>query len=118
VSWWKDLIIEVRAAVIGVLVLALALPCRRWLVSLFRRQALNRRIEDAGITNFYTSRDDYALYRRAPKLVDFLSLANRDIHICAHWMAHGTEIEGIADEIAQLTKPPKKLRIYDCYYES
>jgi len=76
-----------------------------------KRWTLNKRIRDSGITNLYTSRDDFAKYRDAPKLIDYLNLAEKEIYICAYWMAHGTEMEGIHEKIARLTKPPKKLEI-------
>ncbi len=110
-DWWIQLLIGVGATVTGALILSFVPPTRSWVRTIVRRQKLNRRIEKVGISNFYTSRDDYAFYRSAPKLVDYLSLANREIYVCAHWMAHGTEMEGIANEIAQLTKPPKRLKI-------
>lgn len=82
-----------------------------WLKIVLGRYKLNKRIAEAGITNIYTSRDDFAKYRNAPKLIDYLKLAQKEIYISALWMAHGTEMEGIATEIARLTKPPKNLEI-------
>lgn len=83
---------------------------KRWIPT-SKKKTLNKRIRDSGITNVYTSRDDFAKYREAPKLIDYLNLAEKEIYICAYWMAHGTEMEGIDEKIARLTKPPKKLNI-------
>ncbi len=72
---------------------------------------LQKRMENAGISNFYASRVDYAHYRGAPKLIDFLRLATKEIYIASYWMAHGTEIEGVPQKIAELTKEPKRVKI-------
>lgn len=78
--------------------------------SFLRSVKLQKRLRSAGLSNFYASRSDFVRYRKAPKLTDFLSLAEKSIDIAAYWMAHGNEAEGIAEHIAKLVQPPKKIR--------
>jgi len=72
---------------------------------------MHRRMEKAGLRNFYASRDDYAKYRGAPRLLDYLTTAEKTIHIASHWMAHGVEMEGVVTGIAALVRPPKNLTV-------
>lgn len=78
--------------------------------SFIRSVKLQKRLRSAGLSNFYASRSDFVRYREAPKLTDFLSSAEESIDIAAYWMAHGNEAEGIAEHIAKLVQPPKKIR--------
>lgn len=88
---------------------------RGWLSFSFRswssRKNLANRLEKAGLSNFYASRDDYAKYRNAPRLIDYLKFAEKSIKVAAYWMAHGTEMEGVADNLIKLVKPPKNIDI-------
>lgn len=87
------------------------LPYTKKWVRVVKNNTLNKRIRDLGITNLYTSRDDFVKYRGAPKLIDYLNFAEKEIYICAYWMAHGTEMEGIEKKIVRLAKAPKELNI-------
>lgn len=86
-----------------------------YLLFLYRRvrgkYKLALRLSEIGVSNIYADRNDYVRYRDAADFSSFLSLANRRIIIVGHWMAQGTETQGIAEAIAGLVKSPKRLAI-------
>lgn len=111
----SSFLVGVLSSVVAAVLVGVVARSRGWFSfswrSLTRSVMLQRRIEASGITNFYASRDDFAKYRGAPRLLDYLTLANNSIRIAAYWMAHGVEMEGIAQGLAAMTKPPKRLNI-------
>lgn len=76
---------------------------------LSRHADAHRRLEESGFTNFFASRADYVRYRG--DLIDYLSLAKTSVRVAGYWFAHGTEMAGLADAIADLVRPPKNLQI-------
>lgn len=110
---WENLVLGVlgsvlAAGVVTIMVRAnnkLSVPLRGGR----RRRKLMRRLEDAGLSNFFASRADYVKYRNAPKLSDYLSIATERVLISAYWMAQGVEMEGVVDEIEKLILGPKKV---------
>ncbi len=112
---WKSLCIGVAGSVIAAVIVAVVARAKGWIQFAWSRRsrsaAMLKRMEDAGVTNFYASRDDYARYRGAPRLLDYLATAKASIHIASHWMAHGVEMEGVVAGIAQLVRPPHNLRV-------
>ncbi len=105
----------VTSSAVAGIALALVGASRGWVSfnwRLFRQKhALMKRLEDAGMTNFYSCRADYALYRGAATLTDYVRSASSSIRIAAYWMADGVEMEGIAEHLAEMVRPPKKLEI-------
>jgi len=75
---------------------------------------LHNRLELNGFYNFYASRDDYVRFREAPRLPDYLGLAQKSIKVCALWMAESTEMEGVANAIAELVRPPRNIEVTIC----
>jgi hypothetical protein len=112
---WIALMLGVASSVIAAILVALFARSRGWLSfswrSYSRRHSLYKRMERAGVTNFYASRDDFVKHRGAPRLLDYLSLARKSIGIAAYWMAHGVEMEGIAQGLAEMTRSPRNLQI-------
>jgi len=117
-SFFVSLLINIITTIIVAMLVSFLILGKEWFKVQIGRYKLNRRIYKAGITNIYESRDDYSKYRNypkvAPKLLDYLKLATKNIYISAYWMAHGTEIEGITHGIIDLVKPPKSLNIVAC----
>jgi hypothetical protein len=113
--FWVSLIINIITTIVVAALVSFSILGKEWIAIQLGRYKFNKRIYKAGITNIYESRDDYTKYRNyprvAPKLIDYLALAEKNIFISAYWMAHGTEIEGIAEEIFSLVRPPKNLNI-------
>jgi hypothetical protein len=72
----------------------------------WRYRSMFRRLRAAGLSNFYGSRADYAKYRNAPNLIDYLRTAKYSIVVAGYWMAHGNEAEAIANDIAELVRRP------------
>jgi hypothetical protein len=73
--------------------------------------AVLRRIEGAGISNFYQTRADFALYRSATRLSDYLDSARHTIGFAAYWMAHGIDMEDVASELARLASDTRRVTI-------
>ena len=105
----------VTSSAVASIALAVVGSSRGWVSfnwRLFRQKhALMKRLADAGMTNFYPSRADYALYRGAATLTDYVRTASSTVRIAAYWMADGVEMEGIAERLAEMVRPPKKLEI-------
>lgn len=121
VGWFQENLTKLILLLVSLIVISDVIE-RRFLTVNLQRTLLReirtiqpsdhlRRIEAAGITNFYASRDDYYRYRGAPQLLDYLSLATKSIRIAAYWMSHGIEMEGIAQSLAKMAKPPRNLDI-------
>ena len=112
---WKSLLIGVAGSILAAVIITMIARARGWVQFAWRSWSKNRellqRLEAAGIVNFYASRDDYVKYRGTPRLLDYLSTGQKTIHIASHWLAHGAEMEGIIDGLADLVRPPKKLTI-------
>lgn len=110
-----SLLAGVISSIIATALLAILAWSRGWInfswLSLRHVLLLSKRMNDAGIVNFYASRDDYAKYRGAPRLLDYLNLAHRSITVAAYWMAHGIEMEGIAESIAEMTRKPHNKKV-------
>ncbi|WP_460399181.1 hypothetical protein [Actinophytocola sediminis] len=68
-----------------------------------------RRFTRAGLSNFFSSRADYARYREDGSLLGYLRLAKKSIHIASYWMAHGVEMENIAEGLARLVQANREL---------
>lgn len=66
-------------------------------------------MQNAGLSNFYASRADYAKYRKAPKLGDYFNLATGQVLVSAYWMAQGVEMEGVVGEIEKLMRGPNQV---------
>lgn len=108
-------VIGIGSSIAAALIIALLLRSRplanRILAAISRDFSFGRRIRRSGISNFYSSREEYALYRGATRLRDYLALAKKTINIAAYWMAYGTEMENIASFVAQMTKSPKSVKV-------
>ncbi|MGW4942543.1 hypothetical protein ACWEOZ_13285 [Actinoplanes sp. NPDC004185] len=77
-----------------------------------QRRQLASRMLDAGLTNLFITRADYATYRGIHTLMGFLATAERSIMVIGYWMAQGSEIEDIS-KIGRmiLQKPALQVRI-------
>lgn len=110
-EWIKSVLSELTVAAISAAITAAG----TWIFLQYRRRRgrskLALRLRETGISNIYASRDDYVRYRDAGDLPSFLSLAKKSVTIIGHWMAQGTEIQGVAESIAALVLPPKRLKV-------
>jgi len=112
---WASLALGILGSIIATIIISF-LAWSRGLLSfslgvLRSSFLLQKRLKQAGFTNFYASRLDYAKYRGAPRLVDYLGTAKKRIEVAGYWMAHGNEAEGIAEEIANFVKSPRSLEV-------
>jgi len=107
---WKSLLIGVVATLIGAFLLYLWAVSRGWFAANLSRWrhnlAVGKRFRNAGLSNFYASRADFARFRNAASLIDYLRTAKYSIAVAAYWMAQGNEAEGIASDIADLALRP------------
>ena len=62
----------------------------------------SRRLAEAGLSNFYRSRADYARYRNSADLGGFLRLAERSVHMVSYWLAQGVEMEHLGAGLKDL----------------
>lgn len=103
------------SSVIAAILIAMFVRSRRALSAnynlLFARRSLQKRLESAGVVNFYASRVDRMKRRDNARLIDYLSSANSSVDICAYWLAEAIENEGFAEDLARLAEAPKKLRV-------
>lgn len=60
------------------------------------------RLLRTGLSNFYENRDDYARYRKQASLLEYMSQASESLHVASYWMAHGIEMENVAERLAEL----------------
>jgi hypothetical protein len=118
-SWFQSNIGKVTLILVSVIAFSQVVERRNLANNIFRDlskeiQSIQptkhfKRMESAGLSNFYVNRDDYTKYRGAPKLLDYLSLAKKSVRVAAYWMSHGIEMEGIANDLAEMVKQPKNL---------
>lgn len=110
-----NFIIGVASSIIATILIALALLGRSKFADAYRmrRKELNiaKRMYAAGLSNFFASRGDYARYRNAPRLIDYLDKASSRILISAYWMAQGAEMEGVVDGLEALIREPRRISI-------
>lgn len=69
------------------------------------------RFRSLGITQIYGSRSDYAKYRKAARLIDYLSLADEQVFVLGYWLAQGAEMEGVVDGLERLIRTKPSLRV-------
>lgn len=112
---WVSLAIGVLGSTLAAIIVS-ALAWSRGIIffswsALKSSYLLQKRLKQAGFSNFYASRLDYAKYRGAPRLVDYLSMAKHRIDVAGYWMAHGNEAEGIANEIAHFVQSARSMEV-------
>lgn len=74
-------------------------------------RAAARRLLQAGLSNYYGSRADYAKYRGAAQLQEYVSQASHTLHVVSYWMAHGVEMENIGERLVELIQRRPRLMI-------
>jgi hypothetical protein len=112
VHWFKEMQPTITLFLVSALMLATILEKRYTSIQLQREliahiqtvgpDPLTHLIRSAGVRNFYTSRADYAKYRGAGELQEYLRTASKTIDIVAYWLAHGMELEGVAKDLAAM----------------
>jgi len=108
-----------RELILGILsaaVIAIAAAVWRWklaslLIAYARSFQLAARLKGLGLHQVYGSRADYAKYRRATRLIDYLSLAKGRIIVSGYWLAQGAEMEGVLDGLEKLIKNNSQLHV-------
>lgn len=91
----SEFVIALAAAVsVSILGWVLRGPIVRWIRIAVGTSAAGNRADELGLTNFYGSRADYAKYRGAANLLDYLSRAHHRVVIAGYWLAQGFEMEG------------------------
>ncbi len=112
---WNSLWIGAAGSLVAALIVSVIAWAKGWVrfawFEYSKERNLSRRMFGAGVSNFYSNRDDFERYRGATRLIDYISLAERSIHIASHWLAHGAEMEGIVLRLAELVKAPRSLTI-------
>lgn len=86
---------------------------RKWIASSpsKRTMKLARRLHDLGMTNFFASRADYAVYRPPGRITDYLATAQHRIDIAAYWMGHGNESEATPRRIVDILEKNRSLHV-------
>lgn len=74
------------------------------------RAAANRLLR-SGLSNFYRNRNDYTRFRRQATLSDYFSTAQDSLLVASYWMAHGTEMESVASQLAKMVVEKPRLRV-------
>jgi len=64
--------------------------------------SVTRRLKDTGVSNFFTSRSDYALFRKQKTISDYISTARKELVYVGFWLAKAVEIENIQDKLREL----------------
>jgi hypothetical protein len=94
-------IIGIGSSVIASILIILAARARGLIIITAARrskqQRLASRLQAAGLTNLFTTRDDYSTHRGIPTLMGYLSTARRSVLVVGYWMAQGGEIEDLND---------------------
>lgn len=112
---WAEIWPQVVAGILVAVVTGVAVYLARQLKSLRHQlgeaKSLARRLKSIGLSNFYESRDDYAKFRGASRLADYVALANRRIIVAGYWLAQGAEMEGIAADFRRLLATREGLSI-------
>lgn len=62
-----------------------------------QQRHLSTRMLEAGLTNLFTTRADYAEHRGISTLMGYLATARRSVLVVGYWMAQGNEIEDMND---------------------
>lgn len=72
--------------------------------------AFGTRMLDAGVTNFYIGRDDWARYREPADLGAYLRQAEHSVEIACYWMAQGV-LAGIPSVLADIAEAGRNVRV-------
>lgn len=107
----KELVIGlITAAVVGIVTL-LWKKGRMASLTVLRGIPVAARLRSLGLTQIYGNRSDYAKYRKAARLIDYLSLANNRVYVLGYWLAQGSEMEGVIDGLERLMKTKPNLHV-------
>jgi hypothetical protein len=102
----QNFLIGVGASIVAAIIVALIPPLRRWIFrsvqSVGHTWNSARRLVSAGVFAFYARRSDYVKHRRQSTISEYLDTSKRSIAYVGFWLAHGTEIEDIANTIPRL----------------
>lgn len=66
---------------------------------------------DSGLFQIYTSRADYARYRGADKLTDYIAFGTHRVVIISLWMAQSIETDGFTQQLKALLERKTKLHV-------
>jgi len=110
-EWIKSFLSDFAAEIAVLVVTSIFGAILLWYRRIRGKYKFALRLSEMGISNIFADRNDYARYRGTPDLPSYVSSAKRRIVIVGHWMAQGTEIQGVAEAIANLVKSPKRISV-------